>query len=336
MDQNYLQKNNILIRKEAYPFIAQIDTIIFDIDGVLVDVDLSYYQTIIDTVQYYFHQVIHVPGNINLIDKNTILNFKTIGGFNDDWELTAAVILYYLWKMKEYRLNFLKELKDLPPLIDNFMIENLSGGGGLPQLVNWIKNNASSPDEVFNLWDKERIFKLAQEFYAGEKYCFRLYHFHPKMLKRFKGNIEKERAIIKPEVVEIARQYHVGILTGRSRAETELLMERISWNAWLAPETMITFEDDMGKPSPDGIKVLMKKFQSKLGVYIGDTMDDLLTVNHLNRYLEQQSCLSALVLGNHFSEKEATILYYMEHHVDLLAENVNQVIQLIDRTSGKL
>jgi len=329
--KDYLQKNNILIKKETFPLLAEVDTIIFDIDGVLVDVSSSYYQTIIDTVQFYFHHIVKITGKINLVEKHTIYHFKMVGGFNDDWELSAAAVLYYLWKIEEYNIKSLEELKNNPPVIDEFINKNLAGGGGLSKLINWIKENSSSSDNIFFLWNKEKIFQIAKEFYAGEKHCFRLYHFYPDIVGNDEGNIEKEIILIKPEISEKLQKYHVGILTGRSKTETRFITEQINQDLWLNPEMVVTSEDKIKKPSPDGLRYLLEKSQSKLGLYIGDTMDDLLTVNNLNQQHKKRDCLSALVLGRDFVENKDQKEHYLKNGVDILAEDVNQMIELIPR-----
>jgi len=329
LTKNYLQENEVLIRKEIYPFLPEIDTIIFDIDGVLVNVSSSYHQTIIDTVQYYFGNIINIPGEDNLVDGKAIAGFKMMGGFNDDWELSAAVVLYYLWKMEEYQLKSMQRLKDSSPLILDFINKNLSNGCGLTQLMTWVTKNASDPGKIFSLWNKEKIFQIAKEFYAGERNCYRLYHFYPGIVHQATGNIEKEIISIVPEVTGILKRYQVGILTGRNRTETHFFMEQINWCSWLDPGMIVTSEDHMTKPSPDGLKFLMEHFQSKQGLYIGDTMDDLLTVKNLNHQYGKQYCLSALVLGNDFTGENDYKEHYIKKGVDLLAENVNQVVQLI-------
>jgi len=327
--KKYFIKNKLLVKEEIFPLLSKVDTIIFDVDGVLVDVSASYYQTIIDTVQYYFNSIIGIsPGKGKLIDEQVIDNFKTIGGFNDDWELSAAAVLFYLWKMKKYQLSTIDELKNNPPLINEFINENLVGGGGLSQLISWIKDN-STLDNIFSLWNKGKIFRIAKEFYSGEKYCFQLFKFYPEIVGKEKGNIEKEIVSIKPEIIKKLRKFHIGILTGRSRAEANILIEKNNWYSWLKEEMIITPEDNKRKPSPDGLRFFLKKFQSELGLYIGDTMDDLLTVKNLNQQYEKLHCLSALVLGEYSAEKEIQIDYYQKNDIDLLAENVNQLIELI-------
>jgi len=329
---NYLQKNEILIRKDILPFLLEVDTIVFDIDGVLVDVSASYYQTIIDTVQYYFSSIMNMPGKDKLLDKQMIDSFKMVGGFNDDWELTAAAVLYYLWKMKEQQIVSIKELKNNSPVISEFINKNLSGGGGLTQFITWIRENTYNPEDIFILWDKEKIFQIAKELYSGGKYCFRLYGFSPGIIDNIDGNVEQEVLSIKPRIEKMLKKYNIGILTGRNRAETDFLIERIKWKSWLQPERVVTAEDGLKKPSPAGLRYLMNKFQSEVALFIGDTMDDLLTVKNLNSQNDSINCLSALVLGQDFKKGVKYKEHYLKNNVDILAEDVNQVINLLENS----
>ena len=67
----------------------QVDSIIFDIDGVMVDVSDSYRRAIADTIESLSGEEFP-PERIQLL--------KNAGGFNDDWELTDAGILCTLAK----------------------------------------------------------------------------------------------------------------------------------------------------------------------------------------------------------------------------------------------
>lgn len=57
--------------------------ILFDMDGVLVDVSRSYRRAILDTVSHFVGRT---------IEPALVQQFKNRGGFNDDWELTHAMI----------------------------------------------------------------------------------------------------------------------------------------------------------------------------------------------------------------------------------------------------
>ena len=57
--------------------------IVFDMDGVLVDVTDSYRETIVRTVEHFTGAVITRP---------QIQDYKNQGGFNDDWKLSHHII----------------------------------------------------------------------------------------------------------------------------------------------------------------------------------------------------------------------------------------------------
>ncbi len=62
---------------------SKIEMIIFDVDGVLVDVRGSFHRSTIQTVYHFTGIRVSIAG---------IHNWKSRGGFNDDWKLTTAWI----------------------------------------------------------------------------------------------------------------------------------------------------------------------------------------------------------------------------------------------------
>ncbi len=59
------------------------DLIVFDMDGVLVDVSESYRESIVQTVKHFTgHEVSH----------SAIQGYKNSGGWNNDWELSQRIV----------------------------------------------------------------------------------------------------------------------------------------------------------------------------------------------------------------------------------------------------
>lgn len=333
---DYIRKDHLFIKNDRESRFSEIDTIVFDVDGVLINVDSSYHQTIIDSVQYYFdHFIPQVSGSELLVNRQIITKFKLAGGFNNDWELIAAIILFYLWKSKEYHLWFKKELVEKSPQIIHFVQERLSKGEGLAGLEKWVKENASEDSVIFQDWDKEKIFQLAMEFYAGEKKCLKFYGFIPGMVHRQTGYIDREKRLVSEGFEENLKRFQVGILTGRNRPEAFFVLKRLGWHSWLNPEFIVTSDDSMIKPSPEGLEYFLAKFQTKTGLYIGDTMDDLLTVQRLNDKVRRPVFLSAIVLGEDANEIENKRNHFMENEADLLSMNVNQVLHFLFNNNEK-
>jgi HAD superfamily phosphatase len=57
--------------------------VLFDLDGVLIDVGASYRAAIRETAEYFTGEE---------VTAEEIQSFKDRGGFNDDWDLTAAIV----------------------------------------------------------------------------------------------------------------------------------------------------------------------------------------------------------------------------------------------------
>lgn len=65
-------------------FTAAIKAVLFDMDGVLVDVSKSYRRAIEETVYYFTGRKVY---------PRMIQRYKNLGGFNDDWALTRAIVM---------------------------------------------------------------------------------------------------------------------------------------------------------------------------------------------------------------------------------------------------
>ena len=63
------------------------DAVIFDIDNVLVDTRASYTDCIIKTVITYLEIILKFqPSRQLLLNRQEVEMFKSLGGFNDDWD----------------------------------------------------------------------------------------------------------------------------------------------------------------------------------------------------------------------------------------------------------
>lgn len=331
LDQGYLFQKNIVLNKNILDRLSQVDTIVFDIDGVLIDMRESFRKAICQTVQFYFKEILHFQGFKNLIHPEEIEYFKMAGGFNNDWDLTSAVILFYLMKARENNLKDIDELKSREPDIKTFTTKMLSLGGGLAKVINLFKKNKHTKEEIFSLWDKDLITKIFQEIYAGEEHCFNIYGFHPSLIKT-ESLIKQERIIIDKKKKDFLQQYFsIGILTGRNRREARIALEILGWDDIISEEKIITADDGLEKPHPQGLKRLSVSLKTKLGIYVGDIRDDLVTVKNFNKEVRKTKFLSAIVLAEGFNLENKLVNFYLNEGVDLLAQDVNCILDWLER-----
>ena len=106
-----------------------LDSIIFDCDGVLVDITNSYDETIVKTAKYILENLAKINDSIK-IDFKIIDGFKSTGGFNDEVDLTYAAILSIVAakKLKKDQTEFI-----------NLVIDN-SDSTGIKSVETFIKD----------------------------------------------------------------------------------------------------------------------------------------------------------------------------------------------------
>jgi len=325
LNSNYLFSENIILNKKILNKISQVDTLVFDIDGVLIDVRDSYREGVCRTVQFYFKEILRFQGSQNLINPEEVKYFKMAGGFNNDWDLSSAVVLFYLMKAEDNNLKNIDELRTNKPDIKTFTTRILPPGGGLGKVVDLVEKNWGTKGKIFNQWDKELITKIFKEIYAGEEYCFDIYGFNPSLIKS-EGLIEKEKIIIDKKKKYFLQNYSIGILTGRNKREARVALGRLGCEDNVFDGKIITADDGLGKPHPQGLKKLSASLKTKLGIYVGDLWDDLITVKNFNKEVKTTKFLSAIVLAEGFNLQNRTIEYYLNEGVDLLARDVNSIL----------
>jgi len=246
-----------------------IDLLIFDMDGVLVDVSRSYRKAIQKTVRIYFETCLGLnKGHGNLVTQEEISLFKSIGGFNNDWDLTSALILYLLSssglpplaRKKPFstisdavqylktrsspfhtRMNRLLEKKRLSVPVKHI----ISCGGGLRgvRLALRETTGASWDGWVYRSGDIDRenlIKRIFQELYLGKQFASstRL----PPLFYKGPGYYLRERLLIpRPILTSLRKRVRMGIASGRPRFEALLALKRFRLHSLF--DSIVTLEE---------------------------------------------------------------------------------------------
>ena len=98
----------IYLDRSTENLFKKIDGIIFDCDGVLIDITKSYDLAIIKTTRYILENFANITNSIE-IDFKIIDGFKSTGGFNDEVDLTYAAIISIVaaQKLEQDQTNFI-------------------------------------------------------------------------------------------------------------------------------------------------------------------------------------------------------------------------------------
>jgi len=110
-------RGDAYIRKDSKKALETLDAIIFDCDGVLIDVRESYNACVVKTALFLFHQVTGIELPESAIPKDVLYSLKKSGGFNNDWDMTYAVLVSMLCELplpiKDIKIDLMKDLKHL-------------------------------------------------------------------------------------------------------------------------------------------------------------------------------------------------------------------------------
>jgi HAD superfamily hydrolase (TIGR01548 family) len=299
------------------------DLLIFDMDGVLIDVSRSYRKTIQQTIHIYLEHCLGMRAN--LVSHEEISLFKSAGGFNNDWDLTSGFLLYLLSlsglppcpkrtrfaDVKE-AISFLKRKSSefsppatKPPQKNHLpdFLEKVKGqGGGLKGVCLALKKSLDG--WVYGSGDLEQenlVKRIFQELYLGRQFTS-CYHLTP-LFYRGPGLYLKEDLLIPRRILSALRKrIRMGIASGRPRYEAELALKRFQLLPYF--DGVITLDECMEeeqrllhttgkrmnllKPHPYSILRAIEEIgisNPRCG-YIGDVVDDMVAAKAAKRKLD--------------------------------------------------
>lgn len=317
-----------MIRDTARALLPRIDTVIFDVDGVLLDVSRSIRQVNIRSLPAYLRLLPGWSAPDDLFPSEEVERFKRAGGFNDDWDLACAIVLLYLFKAARYGMQDAARLRDLTPTVAEYTDAIAAKGGWLSAAEAIIFSGATEAEEeaIRAHYDKPRIQRIFQEMWAGDR-TKRLYGYEPAYYPG-KGAVQNDRPLI--DLSRLPTDRTLAILTGRTRPEAQLALEFAGLDTLIPlPERGITEDDGFHKPDPGGMRALLLRLGSRVAVYIGDALDDLRTVKAFRTLPEADNItlLSAQVLTGTVRREDAPALFA---DADILAPDVNAVLDLLN------
>ncbi|QLH11568.1 HAD family hydrolase [Nitrosarchaeum sp. AC2] len=248
------------------------DGIIFDCDGVLIDITKSYDLAIDKTVQYVLENFSQIRNSIK-IDSKIIDGFKSSGGFNDEVDLTYASILSLIaaTKLKKDQHEFIFDV-----------ISNADSSGILSvekyveKLVDIsdIKNKLAYPGTHQN----NPLYKIFDQIFYGPELYLKLFKQHSQFSES--GLIENDVVILDQLLIKQLKNKFTkkpSIVTGRGKESVKhslkILLDEFD------QKNSVFLEDEpreLAKPNPASLIRSIKGMNSKCCIYVGDSMEDFI------------------------------------------------------------
>jgi phosphoglycolate phosphatase-like HAD superfamily hydrolase len=309
--------NEILLTDLAKEEINEFDSIIFDCDGVLIDVTKSYDTTINKTISYILKEIFNITVD-NPLTNEMFVGFKSTGGFNDEVDITYVGILCYIAAQK---LN--KNSNEF--IFDVIENANSTGIKSVEDFFNQI--DVDLTDEILKLnYPTDRktnpVSMIFNELFYGPE----LYNKIFKKDSRFSENgfIENDSVIINIELIKKLKQKFnnkLAIVTGRGYQAIlpslkEILNEfDIKNSVFLEDESR-----DLAKPNPKSLIQTIQGLDSKNSLYVGDSMEDLILSKKASE-LGFQTTFCGIYGSGKLPEIRKKL--FIEQNVPIILESIN-------------
>lgn len=247
-----------------------IDGIIFDCDGVLIDVSKSYDATIIKTTKFVLNHIAGIKDTID-VDSKIIDGFKATGGFNDEVDLTYVSILaiYSAKKLGKNQREFIFRVIENSDCSGIISVENY-----LDSLVDIseIKDKLQYP----GLHHKNPLYQIFDQLFYGPILYHKLFKQNSEFLES--GFIENDKVIVNNELISKLRskfQNKIGIVTGRGYESIKYSLKNLLDKFDLKNSAFLEDEPrSMAKPNPEALIRAIEGMKIKNCIYVGDSMED--------------------------------------------------------------
>jgi len=289
------------VRENVKPY----DLVVFDMDGVIVDVSESYRDTVRQTARLFFKDAQswkELPDP--LFPLSDLARVKQSGGLNNDWDLTCLVINLLFKLVKEPAAA-----ADPDPWIRHRTTITHCDVSALAQYLNratdpvaaLLKKNGKPEHEFItglftgDVGSGNVIKQIFQEIYLG-KNLFESTYGIPARVHNGQGLINKEKLLVDRSVLEhLAGRHRLAIATGRPKAEALYALDSFGISKYFS--VVYTLDDcieeekriltrqkkkvSLSKPNPYMLDKISedKKNQSSGFFYVGDMPDDMVTAS---------------------------------------------------------
>ncbi len=266
--------NGIYVDAQKTNQIKNLDAVIFDCDGVLIDVSNSYDLAIKKTVDFVVNKIVSINKSSS-VTTEMIDSFKKTGGFNDEVDVAYVIILAAVASDKTGKdfSDFIFEIaknadqtgtKSVERYLDSIKID-----------LTDIKKKLVYPSKRF----ESPLSSIFDELFYGTDIYIQLYKRSPKFFNG-KGLIENDAVLVTKNLLdELHQRFNkkISIVTGRGIISVKHSLKKLFDEFNL--ENSIFLEDEpreMAKPNPQSLISSIKGMGSFCSMFVGDSMEDFI------------------------------------------------------------
>ena len=265
----------IYISDDMIQKIQKFDSIIFDCDGVLVDIRNSYDYAINKTISAIMNELFDDKIS-DVVNSKILYGLKASGGFNDEVAVVYAIVMT-LVASKKSNLKFKKLIID---------IINNANESGINSIDNYFINQNIDLKEIKLKLDYENsrkvsyIHRIFNQLFYGPKLYEEI--FKEKSQFSEKPLIDLDNIVLDDNLMfKLKTRFgnKISTVTGRGNFAFSYSMKNFLNNFDI--KNSVFLEDrslNLAKPNPKSLIESISGINSKCSLYIGDSMEDLMMV----------------------------------------------------------
>ena len=274
------KQKGVFLNDSIIDLLIRTDGIIFDCDGVLIDITKSYDLAIIKTTKYVLKNLFGISDSLE-ITPQIIDGFKSTGGFNDEVDLTYASIisLYSATKLKQNEQDFIFQV-----------IENCDSSGIISAekfiqtktQIDEIKEKLSYPVRH----QENPLYQIFDQIFYGPILYKKLFKTNSKFNEP--GLIENDLVILTDQLIsKLKKKYHskMAIVSGRGQESVRFSLKNLLGEFDLDNSAFLEDEPrELAKPNPIPLIQSIKGIDCNSCLYVGDSMEDLLMAQKVTEH----------------------------------------------------
>jgi HAD superfamily hydrolase (TIGR01548 family) len=300
--------------------IKQLDSIVFDCDGVLIDVSNSYDLAIKKTVDFIIKEMSQVNES-GLVTTNMIEGFKTTGGFNDEIDVAYALILSVIAARKKnepfskFVLKVIKNadqtgIKSVEKYLDAINVDVFD-----------IRKKLAYPSKKF----QNPLSSIFDEMFYGSELYVQLYKRKPQFFDGL-GLIENDVVLLNKDLINRLHERFdkkIAIVTGRGLLSARYSLKDLFNEFDLNNSRFLEDEPrEMAKPNPQSLMSVIKGMNGNNSLYVGDSMEDYLMARRTN-----ESGIPTIFCGVYGTSKDqnAKRSLFESNNADIIVKSIDLI-----------
>jgi HAD superfamily hydrolase (TIGR01548 family) len=313
-------QNGIIIDSTKIEKIKQLDSIVFDCDGVLIDVSNSYDLAIKKTVDFIIKEMTQLNES-GLVTTSMIEGLKTSGGFNDEIDVAYALILAIVAAKKKnepfskFVIKVIENadqtgIKSVEKYLDSINVDVLD-----------IRKKLAYPSKKF----QNPLSSIFDEMFYGSELYTQLYKRKPQFFDGL-GLIENDMVLLNKELIKSLHERFdkkIAIVTGRGFLSAKHSLKQLFNEFDLNNSRFLEDEPrEMAKPNPQSLMSVIKGMNGNNSLYVGDSMEDYIMARKAN-----ESGISTIFCGIYGTSKDpdAKRSLFESNNVDIIVKSIDQI-----------